>query len=321
MAARLPIPQVVTATADALHAHYVRRAEDWRRDHLGASAIGHECDRFLWLTFRWAAPKQLDGRTLRLLERGNREEQWILDDLRALGIKVLDMDQATGRQWTMPAEWGPHFGGSVDAIVLGLIEAPEVRHVLEVKTSNTKQFALMLEKGVERAKFEHWAQMQVYMLGLGIEWAFYISVCKDDDRIYTERVPLDKVRAQTLVDRGRRICAAAVAPPKLPDSEYPPCVLTSKDGTRWPCQFYELCHGKQMPATNCRTCIDAHPTNYGFSCRMHKIGFINADLSRTGCDKRIANPEMVNAQVIEADDADRRIVFQFADGDQRSNKP
>ena len=93
-----------TTTSAALHAAYERRAAeaapgsdaDWRRDHLGASILGHKCDRYLWLSFRWAQPKKLDGRTLRLLERGKREESWLIDDLRQIGVQVWDRDTDSG---------------------------------------------------------------------------------------------------------------------------------------------------------------------------------------------------------------------------------
>lgn len=315
MAARLPTPNVVTATAEALHARYVQHAADWRRDHLGASLIGRECDRFLWLQFRWAAKPAIDGRTARLLDRGNREEAWIIDDLRAIGLQVDSVDPATGEQWSMPREWG-NFGGACDFIVRGLLEAPDIPHVGECKTHNLKSFGKLKANGVRRAKPEHWAQMQIYMAGLKLQWAFYIAVCKDDDNIHTERVPFDEVASEELISRGIATTWLDSAPAKLTDSESPPCVYTSADGTRWLCQFYGLCHGKRMPERNCRTCISCSPTSYGMSCAVHGIGFINAELARKACDKHVVRPDMVNAQVADVDEHKRRIVFQFADGSQ-----
>jgi hypothetical protein len=52
------------------------------------------------------------------------------------------------------------------------------------------------KKGVKVSKPMHWAQMQVYMLGTKIERALYVAVCKDDDRIYTERVKYDRSRQE-----------------------------------------------------------------------------------------------------------------------------
>ena len=44
------------------------------RTHLGASVIGRECGREVWLMFRWALDRSWGGRMLRLFARGKREE-------------------------------------------------------------------------------------------------------------------------------------------------------------------------------------------------------------------------------------------------------
>src|SRR6188472_1125091 len=97
--APLTLTKMPTSAA-ALHAAYEQRAaaaapgsnEDWRRNHLGASIIGHDCDRYLWLSFRWALNPQHEGRLLRLFSRGDREEAWIVQDLRDAGFSVVDRD-------------------------------------------------------------------------------------------------------------------------------------------------------------------------------------------------------------------------------------
>ena len=43
------------------------------------------------------------------------------------------------------------------------------------------------------------------MKGTGIDRELYVAICKDDDRIYTERVRYDKEAAEALVARGHRI--------------------------------------------------------------------------------------------------------------------
>ena len=131
------------------------------------------------------------GRMLRLFERGHREEAWLIDDLRAIGCDVWDVDPETGRQWRV--ELAPHFGGSCDGVVLGLPDAPKTPHVFEAKTSNRERFEELVHRGVRWAKPEHFAQMQVYMLGLKLTRAAYFAVCKDDDRIYLGTRPLGRL--------------------------------------------------------------------------------------------------------------------------------
>ena len=97
------------STLSQIYAHYESNREDNRRSHLGASGIGHKCSRKIFNDFRWAGYGITDGRVLRLLERGQKEEVWVVDDLRSTGMTVLDVDPETGSQ--IRVKWG-HFGGS-----------------------------------------------------------------------------------------------------------------------------------------------------------------------------------------------------------------
>ena len=135
-------------------------ASEPSRGHLGASQIGHHCDRYLWLSFRWACPEQFQGRILRLFRRGHNEEAGVISDLRAAGCEVMDAD-GTGRQYGFR---DGHFAGSIDGMVLaGIPEAPTKPHVLEAKTHSLKSFNDVVAKGVKASKPMHYAQMQTYM--------------------------------------------------------------------------------------------------------------------------------------------------------------
>jgi hypothetical protein len=58
------------------------------RPHLGASQIGNDCNRALWYSFRWAVWPHFDGRTLRLFDRGQREEAVFVEELRRIGARA-----------------------------------------------------------------------------------------------------------------------------------------------------------------------------------------------------------------------------------------
>lgn len=318
-----PLPMIPVATsAAALHAAYETRAaaaapgseHDWRRDHLGASLIGHPCDRYLWLSFRWALNPHHKGKLLRLFERGHREEAWIVEDLRAAGFAVQDRDPATGEQFRVT--WhGGHFGGGLDGMVSGLLEAPKTTHVLEVKTHNLKSFEKLQKDGVKRSKPQHYAQMQTYMRGRGLERAYYVAVCKDNDELYTERVHLEPAYADELIARARQIIDAPEPPARKPEPDYPPCLYTTAEGVQHPCQYRDLCFGDGvMPERNCRTCIDATPAPGGtwrcakFECEIPK------ENQRFGCQEQLTIPSIVNMQVASVDEHGRRITYQAADG-------
>ena len=172
-----PLPPPPTPTLDAIYAAYVAKAGDGWRDHLGASIIGKECERALWYDFRWVTRRAFSGRILRLFETGMREEDRLVRDLRRTGATVLDSDPETGRQWQVTA-LGGHFGGSMDAVAIGLLEAPNTWHVVEFKTHNRKSFAVLAREGVLSAKPQHAAQMQVYMHLAGITRAPAIDLAK-----------------------------------------------------------------------------------------------------------------------------------------------
>ena len=73
--AQLPIQH--TPTIELLYKGYADRAKDFRRPHLGASVIGKECPRALWMDFRWASDPRFESRILRLFESGYKEEDRI----------------------------------------------------------------------------------------------------------------------------------------------------------------------------------------------------------------------------------------------------
>lgn len=293
---------------DAVRAVYTAAAEDWRRDHLGASLIGHDCDRHLWLTFRWALAPQHDGKQLRLFERGDREEAWILEDLEAAGFGVRATDD-DGRQFRVDLGTTGHAGGSLDAI----LEVDGKECLGEIKTHNAKSFDRLVEKGVVRqAKPEHFAQMQSYMDRAGLPFAVYIAVCKDDDRLHVEIVEHDAAFAAKLNERADRIVRATEPPPRELDAQHPPCVYTSQDGRRWPCQHYGLCHGSALPERNCRTCAYSEARDGGAWYCVRFGECLSSTKQREGCASWVPVPAIVNAQVVDA--TEDWVEFQFADG-------
>lgn len=218
---------------------------DKPRAHLGGSMLGHHCERWLWLSFRWFVMEQFPGRILRLFRRGHNEEATVVADLRAIGCNITEQ-MSDGTQWRV--DFGNHVSGSIDGLITdGLPEAPKTKHLLEIKTHSKKSFDDLAKHGVKKSKPQHWAQMQVYMLGTGVDRALYAAICKDDDRYYFERIEFNKKEAQALVDRGHRVVSSDRLPPPI-----------STNPSWYQCKFcpaHALCHkGESIQQTNCRTC-------------------------------------------------------------------
>ena len=281
------IPEPIHTTESAVDAAHEARQEP-RRYHLGASIAGHYCDRYIWLTFRWAYKPNFPGRVLRLFRRGQREESTVVDDLRAIGCDVRN----TGDNQSH-VDLGSHVAGSIDGeIRSGLPGAAATEHVLEIKTHNKKSFDDVVKDGVLKSKPQHWAQMQLYMLATSKKRALYYAVCKDDDHIYTERVEFDADAAQKILTRAHRIATADRMPEPVAGAaqDWYQCKM---------CSAKDLCHGSRLTTEiNCRTC--AHSTakpDGAWVCELY-----GSEISREhqeGCDAHVLHPDLVPWQMCD----------------------
>ena len=277
----------IPALIDAAHE---RRAEP-PRPHMGCSQLGHPCERWLWLSFRWAVQPTFPGRILRLFRRGQNEEATVISDLRAIGIDIRHTGGSQSR-----VDFGSHVSGSIDGIIeSGVPEAPKKRHVLEIKTHSKKSFDQLEKNGVQKAKFEHWIQMQAYMHGTKIDRALYCAICKDDDKIYVERVRYDREAAAWAVERGQRIALAdRMPPPVSTDPSWHQCKF---------CAAHKFCHYTLLTEQiSCRTC--AHSTAKSDStwhCAKYDAP-IPTEYQRLACDGHALHPDLVPWSLTEGDD-------------------
>lgn len=302
--AAIPQPLVQSATVRAIYEAYERRREgEPARAYLGASIIGHACDRYLWLSFRWCGSEAFDGRMLRLFDQGQRAETRFVDELRMIGAYVSHTDD---EQFAVSA-CGGHFSGHMDGRATGLPEAPKTEHVCEFKTHNAKSFKSLQADGVRASKPLHWAQMQVYMLLAGLKRAMYLAENKDTAELYEERVHLDREAAEGFIARAQRIIDAAEPPLRISDD---PAWFECK----W-CPFHAQCHGTEAPAVNCRTCTHSTPEADGtWSCRRHGPA-VPLEFQRTGCGEHRFIPVLLErigkpVDVVGATD----VVYQAPDG-------
>ena len=275
----MKLPEPIHNLVALIDQHHESLAEK-PRGHLGCSTLGHHCERWLWLSFRWAVIEKFEGRILRLFRRGHNEEATIIADLRAAGLDV--------RSSQARVNFGSHVSGSLDGIIeSGVPEAPRKRHVAEFKTHAKKSFEDVVKNGVEKSKPQHWVQMQVYMFGMNIDRALYVAVNKDNDHLYTERVRLDRDVAEKAIAKGQRIALADRMPPPI-----------STDPSWFQCRFcsaHSFCHeAKPTKHANCRTC--AHSTampDSTWRCERHEADNIPEDFQHEGCDDHVIHPDLV----------------------------
>ena len=287
------LPQTHQPTVEKIYQNYVDTNGDFRRNHLGASLIGEECERKLWYGFRWCSDPCFSGRMLRLFNTGFREESRIIKELRRIGIKVWDRDPDSGEQLHYTDPDCPHFSGSLDGIGKGFDEAPVTPHEIEIKSSGSKAFSKVKHEGVQKAKPLHYSQIQTYCRWAELDRAFYFVVNKDTDEIYSERVYYDKAFAERLADKAKRVVYSDV-----------PLERISKNAGNFQCKFCPYvgpCHEKELCLISCRTCAFVTPEENGtWTCgRSGKV--IEPINQRRVQDCHIFIPDLVPMVQTDAD--------------------
>ena len=307
------MPELKSPVAAAIEAWYVEQQqnEDW--PVLRCSKIGEPCERSLWYEFRWTTElKPHEGRIERLYLTGHREEYRMIADLRAIGCEVRELDPTTGEQWRV-SFLGGVFKGSADGRVTNIPGAEKTEHLLECKTHNDKSYQDWRRKGVEQSKPMHFAQMQVYMHGLGLTRALYMAHNKNTDEVETERVKYDPLAAAALVAKAERI-AFTDTPPARNESF----------ACRW-CRHAGVCKEGAWSRTNCRTCLFAELTRDG-EWRCTSTGAaLDLDDQKRGCKAHLFLPDLVPGEQIDADEAANTVTYKLATGaeyvDGRDPKP
>mgnify|MGYP000856996254 CR=1 FL=1 len=175
------------------------------RTRLGLSQAGHPCKRLLWYAHQGIPGTQPEGRILRLFRLGDAIERLIIGDLCSAGCQVYHQQQEV--EFT---QGETRLVGHIDGKVVGLRESPETPHLLECKSASKKRFDELV-KFSDYAKWDtvYGWQVQFYMLGLGLTRACCVVYCKDDSRIYLERIPLNREAA---IERLRDVFAAITSP-------------------------------------------------------------------------------------------------------------
>lgn len=290
---RANLQRVLPHLGDAYRAEH-----DGHRSHLGASIIGTECARHAWYNFRWAVKANFSGRMLRLFNRGHIEEGRIISALLNVGVHVYQQDE-NGKQFRI-SDAGGHFGGSGDGVGVGLPDlSPGQPALLEFKTHNEKSFIKLagenwnkyvehlldpgkpaekfIGEGVRAAKFEHYVQANTYMRKMGLAVCLYVAVNKNDDAIYAEFVPLDTAIADQFIERAN----------KLVFMNDPPAKLNESPGF-WKCRFCDhrgVCHLRDKPDKNCRTCAYSDPRPDGsWFCRLRELP-LDKQTQLSGCNE------------------------------------
>lgn len=208
---------------------------------------------------------------LRLVYRGQREEEVFKVLLESVGAKVYTHDEA-GNQFRV-SFFGGHFGGSTDGVATGLMDEALA---CEMKTFNIKRFTELKAKGVHTSNPKHYKQAQVYMRGLDLKKCLYLAVCKNDDELYLELIDYDPDTANHMLARAESVIFGAGIPAKI-----------SNNSSWFECKFCALadvCHHGKEARVNCRTCRHSAPLREGgWACGLGQEEIRTTP--KVGCEK------------------------------------
>jgi hypothetical protein len=230
----------IDPTLEAVHRTVEARENSQpKRDYLGASVLGHACERFAWYGLNHpekAEPISYKG--LYAIADGHFTEKIIIDRLRLVdGIELWDRDE-NGNQIGFDEV---RFKGHVDGIILGLLQAPKTPHIFEAKACNEKKFNELQkckEKYGEKAALEAWdfqfyVQAQLYMGALELTRHYLICATPGGRDMISVRTEFDETFYKNMLRKVDRILNAKEPPARI--SEYPSHYLC-----KW-CSMREFC--------------------------------------------------------------------------------
>ena len=270
------IPRAVESLVDRIYESYEREeGNELYLSRIGASSIGGECLREIWFSWRGFYAEKIEGRILRLFKTGNIQEERLIKDLRNAGCVVFSHDEETGNQFSFSDSTG-HFVVKPDGVITGVPSAEKAPHLLELKSVNLKGYEGLVKNGLQKEKPEHYYQIQAGMKYAAVDRGLYISVCKDNEKMYVERVHPDKDVQADIEFRIMTLLKATMPPAQI-----------ATDKAKYPCSFCdakEVCYGDEAPLRHCRTCENVYPYSEGAWVCTLTGSTLSKDEQLKGCE-------------------------------------
>lgn len=217
-----------------------KNAKQERRQYLGASAIGGNCERSAQFEFV-GVPRERDfePRTLRKFDFGHMGEELARAWFGDAGFKLTNTNQRTGRPFGF-SQLDGRFKGHVDGVFLDGPKIPGVGYpcLWETKSGSAKTFREIAKHGLKKARPGYYAQVAIYAAYLELTehpTIFTVTNLDSGEQLHL-LIPFDAEEAQRMSDRAVRIIKAADAGELLPrpfaNADYFECKF---------CSFSERC--------------------------------------------------------------------------------
>lgn len=209
-----------------------------RRLYLGASAIGHDCERQMLFELAGAMrERSFQAHTLRKFDLGHVLEAMVYGWLIDAGFDIRQKDR-NGRLYAYEQLNG-RFKGHVDGVLLKGPEVPGLTYpaLWEHKGVGNTTYSKVKREGLKKASPGYYAQVQVYLGYLGLEQCVFTVTAAEDGEQQHLLIPFDVERAQYYSDRAVRVIKALDSQVLLPKAYNDPSHWVCK--TR--CDFQQRC--------------------------------------------------------------------------------
>lgn len=182
------------------------------RKYLGASVVGHHCERHVQYHFLAAQGKVTrtmpQPRILRIFDRGNLYEDRVRFWLKQAGF--LFGRTKKGKEFS---DFDGQFKGHVDGVITGWsrqgVECPvELPLLWESKCLGSKGWKKLEADKLQSYSSTYYAQVQIYMHYLQLERCLFTAINADTMEIYHELVPYSASEATMNLVRVARVIAA-----------------------------------------------------------------------------------------------------------------
>lgn len=207
------------AINEAINAGLIaKRAKQERRTYVGASAIGHECERSIQFEYA-GAPRESDfgPATLRRFDQGHVGEELARAWFQDAGFDLTQKNQRTGQRfrWT---QLDDQASGEPDGVFIGGPPVFAYPAMWEHKYVGLKTFREIEKHGLKKARPGYWMQVQINMAYLDLTehpTVFTVTAGDDGQQLHL-LIEYDAEGAQMTSDKAVRIVKATQAGDLLP---------------------------------------------------------------------------------------------------------
>jgi hypothetical protein len=252
-----------------------------RKGSLKFSNIGNPDDRTLWHEYRNSVDNSLSPDNVRTASVNKYIKNSVIESLGKIpGASIYDKDPSTFADHHFVFLNG-HFTGKMDAMMIGVPEAPKAWHVVMIKPMTTAKFNSFSKTTLEKFSGMYYAEIQCAMGASGVDRGLFIAYCRDTGAIDTQRIEAEKMLLDGYIARAERIINALSPPASIykdfDDFEAKKAGAVSR--VYW---------GEELPFPNCYNCRFSLSGN---NSKLH-CSILNGDAKKL-CDNHNFMPSFM----------------------------